>query len=657
MLPLSGNSRRLNLKLKTHYTVFMTHRFIMSLMSLGLFLLLGIEARASHIVGGEIYYRCLGGSTYRIELSIYQDCLEGNDSAIAQDVPAYIGVYNLSNGAGSTKPVSAAATMNVPANFQNECINNSPLTCLRKVTFIFDEALQPNVTHRIVYMRCCRNESIQNINSPGVTGATYFVDIPPIQDNFCNSSARFKNFPPQIICVNNPLIYDHSATDPDGDSLSYELCAALQGGLADINNPRPIQLTSLLPGPVVYVAPYSAAKPMTGSPPLQINAKTGLMTGTPNITGRHVVTVCCHEWRNGVKINTVKRDFQFNVTNCSRAVVADIPQFSDEPNTYIVKCDGYKVKFVNKSTGGFRYKWEFGVPGATSTEFEPEFTYPDTGVYIVKLTVNEGSTCPDTISREVKIFPYFTTDFSISGLPCPNSPMQFTDLSVTDYPPVTKWAWSFGDGSFSSEKDPSHPYPSGGDYKVKLVSANGKGCTDTAIKDIFVEHFRPFAGNDTVIVRGEYVDFNATGGIEYLWMPADALNSATIPNPRGHFPDTGRFDFVVRIRSGVGCEGNDSINVLVVAQPYLFLPSAFSPNRDGLNDFLKPLGAGYRDVRFFRIFNRWGQLMFSTNRFDEGWDGTFNGSVAEMGTYFWVLGVTDRFGQEQMIKGDVTLIR
>jgi gliding motility-associated-like protein len=617
--------------------------------------LLSTQAEASHIVGGEVYYRCLGGSTYRIELSIYQDCLEGNDSAIAQDVPAFIGVFNLANGSGSTKTVSAASTVNVPANFQNECINNAPATCLRKVTFVFDQQLQGDAPYRIVYMRCCRNESIQNIDRPGLTGATYFIDIPPAIP--CNSSARFKNFPPQIICVNNPLVYDHSATDQDGDSLSYELCAALEGGLANIDQPRPEELTPQLPNPVKYILPYSAARPITGSPSLQINPRTGLLTGTPNLMGRYVVTVCCHEWRNGVRISTIKRDFQFNVTNCSKAVVAHIPQFSEEPNTYMVKCDGFNVKFINKSTGGFRYKWEFGVPGATSSDFEPEFTYPDTGVYIVKLTVNEGSTCPDTMSREVKIYPYMNTDFSITGLPCPNSSIQFKDLSEATYPPITKWAWKFGDGGTSDEKDPSHAYAGGGNYNITLVSTSVKGCIDSSMRQLEIEHFRPFAGNDTVIVKGEYIDFNASGGVEYLWTPADALNSATIPNPRGLFPDTGRFNFVVHIRSAANCEGNDTINVLVVPNPYLFLPSAFTPNRDGLNDFLIPLGAGYSNVRFFRIFNRWGQLVFQTNRFDQGWDGTFNGSVAELGTYFWVLGVTDRFGQEQMIKGDVTLIR
>jgi hypothetical protein len=322
---------------------------------------------------------------------------------------------------------------------------------MRKQVFKFTRTLPPNATgYYIVYERCCRNASINNIQSPGNVGVTYFATIPAFTHGVCpNSSAVFKNFPPQIICSNNPLVYDFSATDPDGDSLSYRLCAARPGGSTSDAKPFGNNMTTPVATSVSYMPPYSAATPMSGIPPLQINPVTGLMTGTPNTIGRFVVTVCVTEWKNGVAVNTVSRDVQFVVTNCSKSVVANIPELADEPNTFSVQCKGYTVKFVNNSIGGFSYYWTFGVPGGTSTEFEPTFTFPDTGTYLVSLVVNKGSTCPDSISRLVKVYPEFHTNFDWAGKLCPESPIQFNDLTTATYMPITSWAWSFGDGATS----------------------------------------------------------------------------------------------------------------------------------------------------------------------------------------------------------------
>ncbi len=628
-----------------------------------LVLIIGISSHiyATHIVGGEITYKCLGNNYYRIQLVIYQDCLNGEPTAISQDTPAYVGIFT---GAGEQTPywadsIAPSSNISVPANFNNNCVNNPPTTCLRKVTFIKDYYLPPSPSgYRFYYVRCCRNAGILNIRKPSETGATYFCDIPPSTSATCNNSAQFVNLPPQIICVNNPFVYDHHATDADGDSLSYEFCDSYPGG--NYAQPKPFP-TPFLPNPISiapgYVNGFSAIKPMGGNPPIQIDPKTGIISGTPNIQGRFVVTVCCNEWRAGKIINTVKREFQFVVTNCSKAVVANIPQISSEFNTYIVQCKGKTVTFLNSSTGGFSYDWTFGVPGATSTDFQPEYTYPDTGSYIVTLYVNKGSTCPDSISRIVKVYPDMKADFEYSGLQCPNAEMSFTDLSDATYKPVNSWAWSFGDNSFDNGQNPTHTFVHGGTYKVTLVAGSVKGCVDTVTKSITIENFQPFAGNDTVIVKGEYINFHATGGVKYVWTPTTNLSFTDVPNPTGYYPDTGKFYYNVHITSVSGCQADDSLTVWVVPNPSLFVPSAFTPNNDGLNDYLRVLSAGYSKVRFFRVFNRFGQLVFDSNNFEKGWDGTFNGRKAEMGTYFWVLGVTDRFGQESMIKGDVTLIR
>lgn len=619
--------------------------------------------KASHIVGGEVTYVCLENNRYSITITIYEDCLTGDPTAIAEDNPAYLNIFDGNGnamfvdeqGLPSRDEINVTQTVSVPANFSNACITNYPRTCLIKKSFTKTYYLPPNATgYTVVYQRCCRNASITNLRTPALIGATYYCNIPPVNAAACNNSAVFKNYPPQIICVNNPLVYDHAATDTDGDSLSYEFCNTYTGGGTQDFKPNP---TPPPFSPVTYVYPYSYRNPMTGFPPIKIDPVTGIITGTPNMQGRFVVTVCCHEWRNGVMINTLTREFQFVVTNCSKAVVANIPQFSDEANTYIINCKDHTVHFVNHSTGGFSYDWDFGIPGATSNAFEPTYTYPDSGTYIVKLVVNKGSTCPDSISRLVKVYPVFKTDFVFNGLNCPGAPIDFIDKSFGTYMPVTSWIWTFSDGTTDNVQDPIHRFEQGGVYNVILTSRNYKGCTDTAFGQIVIEQFHPFAGNDTIIVKGESINFNATGGKQYAWTPISNLTDPNINDPAGYFPDTGVFSYNVHVESAYGCKGEDMINIKVVNQGAFFVPSAFTPNGDGRNDIFRPVTIGYGKLNYFRVYNRFGQQVFTTVQLGDGWDGTINGQDAQVDVYYWQLSATDRNSVETKSKGNVTLIR
>lgn len=643
-----------------------------------LFVFLCSSALASHIVGGEFSYRYLGDTTvagsvwqkYRITLLIYEDCITGDPGAISQDDPANITIFN-NDKAPFTSPGSyifdsvyydrhpgTEGSITVPANFSNDCIDRIPNICLLRKKFEHTYALPPNAAgYTVAYQRCCRNSSIVNVVDPDQRGATYYCTIPPATTH--NSSAVFKNYPPQIICMNNPLTYDHSATDPDGDSLTYEFCEALEGTTADQIKPT-VASPPPYDEPVQYYPPNTAANPMPGFPPIQVDPLTGLVTGVPNKIGRFLVSVCCHEWRNGVMINTVHREFQFVVTDCSRKVVANMPQFSTEPNTYIVDCKDRSVQFVNKSTGGFAYTWDFGVHDAgddVSTAFEPAYTYPDTGTYMVKLVVNPGSTCPDSTMKLVKIYPVFNAGFADSGNYCPGDQLFFTDKTVSTYKPISRWLWSFGDGTTSADQNPVHSFSGAGTFNVLLASGNAKGCADTSLRKVVIQDFRPRAGDDTIIVKGEYIQFNATGGLRYNWYPRLNLSDTSISNPRASYPDTGMYRYFVRVESAYGCVGRDTVDVLVVPGAYFTVPNAFSPNGDGLNDIFRPRAVGYQSLKYFRVFNRWGQEVYYGETLETGWDGTYKGRPAELGVYFWEIVYVDRFGKEGATKGDVTLIR
>lgn len=623
------------------------------------------KINASHIVGGSISYICLGNNTYEFTVNIYRDCLPpeqggGNPAALQSDNPAFITIYR-GTSFFSFDSIYASSSFNIPPNFSNDCVNNPPATCLNRLQFKFIKVLpqSPN-NYTVLYQRCCRNETVNNLVNPGNTGASYSCTVPGTLSP-CNSSAEFKNYPPQIICVNNPFVYDHSATDPDSDSLVYYFCNALRGG--DPSDPKPINIGGNIPNitPVQYRTPYTSLNPLGGNPILAIDSKTGIITGTPNILGRFVVNVCCDEYRNGVKINTNSREFQFVVTNCSKAVVANIPQFSSEPNTYIVNCKDYTVNFKNISTGGFEYDWDFGVPGIgtdISKDFEPTYTYPDTGTYVVTLKVNYGSTCPDSIKRIVKIYPTFDADFDYIGQLCPNFPIQFNDKSTSSLLMPNKWSWNFDDGNTSDVQNPTHAFSNvGKDYIVTLIAGNSYGCLDTSQKTLKIPKVNVFAGNDTVIVKDLPFQFNGTGAVNYTWSPGNNMDNPNIYNPIVTFTNTGIYDFLLTGITSNGCTGTDDIKITVADEPYIIVPNAFSPNGDGLNDILKILSAGFKKLKTFKIYNRWGALVYSTTDFRKGWDGTFNGKDCEIGTYFWLAEAVDIADRTKMIKGDIILVR
>lgn len=637
------------------------HRILKTLLLLASLFLGEVQySSASHIVGGEVTYTCLGGNMYRIRLSIYRDCIGGIPNAISEDNPARIAIYTTAGMRVLFDSISGTTQTGeiVPPNFKNDCVNNPPKTCLNKMVFERDYFLDNSSTgFKIVYQRCCRNGSILNVVNPSSTGATYSCVIPQRPAAFCNNSAVFRNFPPQIICVNNPLVYDHAAFDPDGDSLSYEFCQAFDG--ASDGQARPFG--EFLAEPLTYRTPYSFLRPMAGNPRVQIDPKTGLITGSPNLQGRFVVSVCCHEWRNGIRINTTTREFQFVVTNCSKAVVADIPQYSSEFNTYIVNCRDTKVDFVNTSKGGTTYFWDFGVDefsDDTSIQFQPTYTYPDSGKFVVTLIVNKGTTCSDSITRFVKVYPKLKVDFISKDFICPGDTMTFEDISTSSYF-IDKRTWNFDDFSpIDTGKEVRHVFPYGGLYNVGLIVENLQGCKDTVFRKILVDPFKPNIGKDTTIVKGEKIFFPLSGGSNTAWSPGTYLSDSNYNNPVGTFVDTGTFLYTVVARSEqTGCLGRDSIIIRVLNNGYLAVPNAFTPNGDGKNDRFRPLLVGYQNVRFFRIYNRYGELVFDTNNIEDSWDGTFNGQPVELGTYFWLIGVTDRFGKESQEKGDVIVIR
>jgi hypothetical protein len=260
------------------------------------------QVSATHIIGGEMSYRCLGNGDYEITLKVYRDCYNG----IAPfDSPTNVSIFNSSGTLVNTLQIlfPGSDTLNVVTN----CATVIPYVCAEQAIFIDTVNLALSAGgYTLVYQRCCRSSIIENILDPLNVGMTVSASIPDPSLATCNNSPVFINNPPFAFCVNVPINYDYSAVDPDGDSLIYELCNGISG--ADQINPYPNPPLAPPYADVVYVSPYSGTYPFNTNPPLAIDPQTGILTGTPASIGIFSLAVCVKEYRNGNLLDAHRRE-------------------------------------------------------------------------------------------------------------------------------------------------------------------------------------------------------------------------------------------------------------------------------------------------------------------------------------------------------------
>ncbi len=187
-----------------------------------------------------------------------------------------------------------------------------------------------------------------------------------------------------------------------------------------------------------------------------------------------------------------------------------------------------------------------------------------------------------------------------------------------------------------------------------------KPAYDTVVVNV-IPKVAVFAGNDTIAVINQPIQLKVTAiaGSNYEWAPSTYLSSAFVQNPVAVFPgglDT--ITYTVHAVTEQGCAGSDDIKIyLFETRPSIFIPSAFTPNSDGLNDVLRPTIAGMQKFTFFNVYNRWGQLLYTTSQQGQGWDGNFNGKKQPSGTYVYTAGAVDYTNKNYFIKGTFVLIR
>ncbi|MCO6499126.1 MAG: PKD domain-containing protein, partial [Vicingus serpentipes] len=327
-------------------------------------------------------------------------------------------------------------------------------------------------------------------------------------------------------------------------------------------------------------------------------------------------------------------------------------------------CNGETTLFNNLTTGAAAYTWDFG-DGNISNVFNPQHTYNGEGKYYVQLTATSQAGCMsfDADTAIVKYVPVVNFDgINLTGC----SPVMATFTNRSDsLDPTFTYLWEFGDATSSniSDTNVSHTYAEVGSYTVRLtVTSNGCSNMRERINYVIVHpapqaHFTAEPG--IVDIYEPTINFTdlSIGADFWFWNFGDATTSND-QHPIHLYTDTGVFTVWLRVENQYGCADSISKPVEIKDVYTFFAPNAFTPDGDGVNDVFLPQGHAI-DLNEYKlyIFNRWGELIFETHHYDEGWDGTVNGVLVQTDTYVWRVELQDIFGKNHQYIGRVSVMK
>jgi gliding motility-associated-like protein len=316
-------------------------------------------------------------------------------------------------------------------------------------------------------------------------------------------------------------------------------------------------------------------------------------------------------------------------------------------------CEG---SFLTLSaSNNYTYQWlNNGLPiaGALSNNYLAHLE----GTYTFQMTSEFGCVNHSNNSISIQLIKKPTADFTFDNR-CINTPIRFMNTSNMLHSATV--LWDFGNGTVGKLKDGLSIYDTIGKYTVTL-SATSSVCphlVDTAKKVLSIEAPVPgihYGAENAKANRPHLLNARKIG-TTYLWDPFRGLSNPSIQNPTTSLQ--ANQVYTIRITNNAGCITQDTLLVWIFNDYGVYVPSGFSPDGDGVNDKLTPILIGIREVKSFRIYNRWGQLVYQTSEKNEGWNGIYKGGAQLSETYAWVIAVINEEGELIQKTGKSTLIR
>lgn len=333
-----------------------------------------------------------------------------------------------------------------------------------------------------------------------------------------------------------------------------------------------------------------------------------------------------------------------------RVRVVDRVSLTVRPDTTFCAGDGVQL---SAATDGLRFTWTPAAGLSDPNIVNPVANPATTTTYQLRASIGKCFSIDDVTLFPV---PYPLADAGPDREICYNTQTQLNGNVV-----ASNYFWR-PQGSLSNPNilNPVAYPPFTTNYI--LTATDTLGCPkpgfDTVVVTVLPK-VKASAGRDTMIVAGQPLQLMASGGENYSWTPPTWLNNTSVPDPIARIgPNIDSIRYHVYVTDLLGCLDSASILVKIFkTNPQIFVPTGFTPNGDGLNDYLKPIAVGIERIEYFRVYNRWGQLVFSTTVNEHGWDGRIGGKPQTTNTFVWMVRAVDYTGKSIFQKGTSTLIR
>lgn len=322
-------------------------------------------------------------------------------------------------------------------------------------------------------------------------------------------------------------------------------------------------------------------------------------------------------------------------------------------------CNGQSAPLTNLSTDTLgsigSWKWQLS-NGNTYEDSVPNLSGLAPGHYYLSLraTSTQGCASLTPFDTTFNIYPKPEVGFQADTV-CVGSVLTLKGTESNNVP-ITQWFWQVDTLMQASGQIFQQTFTEENTFPGLMWAFSNMGCiSDTARQVLQVQQSHAYAGNDTVLAGGYPLQLQATGGATYRWSPVTFLSDPDISDPVAQPTDA--ITYTVTALSSAGCPSSASINVKIYKGPTFYVPTAFTPNGDGINDLLKVVAPGIRQFEFLKVYDRWGKLVYNSSDLETGWDGTENGHPMPGGAYVWFVQGVDYDGNTINQKGTTVLMR